>query len=151
LRDELRRLALGRGVTRCLCGAILPPTGAQPIEWIEEIRLPDELVPLEALATPEEARDLQDVLNCALDLLADADAASWRFKFADAAADTGPRCPTCRAPVDDGRRIRFISVSGPAPDGLLDALTAHPQLLARFSALESRLRQRAATTPTAGD
>jgi hypothetical protein len=145
LGNQLRRLTAALGVSRCSCGAILPRGLLQPrpVAIIEETHLPAELEALEQQATPDESRELQTLLNRCLELCPDSEAREWRFRFADS-LDTGPRCASCGAAVDQGPGIRFVSVSGPAPpDDLLDTLRSEPVLAARFVELKSVLRQRA--------
>jgi len=93
LRNELRRLAVGLGMTRCSCGVILPRGLLQPrpVAIVEEILLPADLEALEQQATPDEASELQTILNRCLELHPNAEARDWLFRFADS-FDTGPRC-----------------------------------------------------------
>jgi hypothetical protein len=65
LRNELRRLAVGLGMTRCSCGVLLPRGLSQPrpVAILEAIQLPAELEALEERATPDEARELKMILN----------------------------------------------------------------------------------------
>src|SRR5690349_16826223 len=96
LGNQLRRLTAALGVTRCSCGAILPrvPLQPRPVALVEEIPLPAELEGLEQQATPDEALELQAILNRCLELHPDGEARDWRFRFADS-YDTGPRCASC--------------------------------------------------------
>jgi hypothetical protein len=151
LRHEIRRLAAALRVTRCACGAILPRQllRPRPVAISEQIQLPTELEALEQQATPDEARELQTILNRCLELHHDAEARDWRFCFADP-PDAGPQCTSCGADLDHEPGIRFVSVSGPAPpDDLLDILQSEPALAARFVELQSVLSQRAACSKEA--
>jgi hypothetical protein len=147
LRNEVLRLAAALGVTRCACGAILPRAllRPRPVAIVEEIDLPPDLEALEEQATPEEAGELQTILNRCLERHPDAEATELRFRFADS-FDTGPQCPSCSARVDHGKGIRFISVGRPAPDGLLDTFLSEPLLAARFAELKTAIRRRAASS-----
>src|ERR1700731_1438102 len=110
LRNEVRRLVAALGVSRCSCGAILPRglLPPRPVAIFEEMCLSTELEALEQQATPDEARELQTILNRCLDLHPDAEARAWRFRFADS-FDSGPRCASRGATLAQGPGIRFVS------------------------------------------
>jgi hypothetical protein len=164
LRNEVRRLAgNSTAACRCLCGAILPPDllCQQPPAMREEYRPPDAVEALLPLATPDEARELQALLNRCLELRPDRaalqeDAGNYRdfgsamlpdvgeyplrFRFADK-GDAGASCPRCGAEViREG--IHSIHIMAPTPDRLLDALQSEPSATARFAELETAWRRR---------
>jgi hypothetical protein len=171
LNTRLRRLASSSGERRCAaCGGFLPPDllRPRPISMHDEYGLPEVVEALLPLATPDEARELQALLNRCIELRPDlavlreqsypiwgappspdAGDQTLRFRFADP-GDPGPCCPQCGAavvvePSSGGRSPRVCAMIFlcPAPDGLLDALRLDPVSAARFAELEATLHQRA--------
>jgi hypothetical protein len=153
LLRQVRRLAANAGLRRCAgCGALLPPEVTEPpmVEWREEYAVPPGLEALLAVATDAEKRELQELLNHAVELLPGAGKRGCRFRFADP-PEPGPCCPACGAPVPTGEPppVRSFCIMVPAPDGLLDALRLDPQLEARYGELTAGLLGRASTEASA--
>jgi hypothetical protein len=158
LHRRLGKLAANSSLRRCACGAYLPPELAQPrrIEYREEYTPPEPLASLLPLATDDEKRELQDLLNRCLELSPDlsqrrgssfqiwggepTEAPLLRFRFTGG-REPGPCCPQCGARVIVDT-IQWLLLPRPAPDGLFDLMQRESHLAARFGELTALLRQR---------